>query len=147
MGPSHFGDWGSFRDNGIFYRPRFQVFQLGGATQGGREEGHWKISPAQHISRPDDPVPWTLRRGLRDTLFHPSPMHFLSSLPHTCSLGPKPGAEEADLERKVTNLQKHACDTLLRTHTSPPNGHTGLSPSRCDGCIPSHMHRYAHAQI
>lgn len=102
---------------------------------------------ASRYPRPDDPVAWTFRRGLRDTVHLPSPRYFLSLLPHTCSMCPHPGAEEADLERRVTNLQTHACDTLLRTHTDPPNGHTATSPSHRHRCIPSHRHRHAQAQI
>lgn len=86
-----------------------------------------------------------LEEGTKGHTPPPQPNAFPQSPPthtHTCSLGPQSGAEEAALERRVINLQKHACDTLLRTHTSPPNGHSGTSPSYCDGCIPSHMHMY-----
>lgn len=103
------GGW-SLRRQPSLYHPRFQVFQLGGAALrvAGRR-GHWKIFllPSASLKpRPDDPVPWTLRRGLRDTFHRPSPTHFLNPLPHTCSVGPQSGAEDAYLEWRVTNLQK-----------------------------------------
>lgn len=97
--------------------------------------------------RPDDPVAWTFRRGLRDTVRRPSLRYFLSLLPHTCSMCPHPGAEEADLERRVTNLQTHACDTLLRTHTDPQMATQTHPPHTVIGAYlvtgtDMYMHRY-----
>lgn len=147
VGPSHFGNGWSLRECFTTLVSKSSNWE-GQLWVAGKRE-HSKTSLVQRISlpRPDDPVAWTFRRGLRDTVHLPSPRYFLSLLPHTCSMCPHPGAEEADLERRVTNLQTHACDTLLGTHTDPPNGHTATSPSHRHRCIPRHRHRHAQAQI
>lgn len=42
---------------------------------------------------------------------------------------------------RAANLEKHAHEPLLRAHTGPQMA-TQHSSSRCDGCIPSHMHMH-----
>lgn len=63
----------------------------------------------------------------------PQPFSFPQPFPTRLSGGSLAWAIEAGLERRGTNLQKHACDTPPRTHTGPPNDHTGSFPHAVTG--------------